>query len=501
MRLILSAMLAATAAPPAVVAPALRAAPLGAATAPLLAAPLSAPAAALSAPAAAAAAPATEAFLREDLSYVPSARRAVLGDASVVEAEAPGMAPDRVSFDHPGLVRLQERIAELKARAAAPDELFAGLRALVREEAARPGAAAASRALTRRATRRTRAVQLGEALQSGALDARRAALAAHLALKFAGFAPKLARLRAADGAERLVNLIHADGGQTVFAPLAPALDGRRLSDLLESGAAEELDGPRAFTPAGKPKTSGVEARAPGLPAFAVTGRSAAERQFKEDAARLSAAAPDEPVAVEWLYMPFYADGHAALRVGDQVYEWRRSGWRVQSARAFLFNNPFFDAQYLRHAAEGMPPFSLGLTLSLPKRAADALVARVARERESGWPRFSYFLNNCTQRPLKFLRDAGVAGLPSGRFTSFSTIRAFRLLLLNPPPGAGAARLYPLPGRVGSAEPYGLSIPREIREPRSLWRDALGFATLWPKFLNDKLARLKRLPKTDPPSGG
>jgi hypothetical protein len=335
-------------------------------------------------------------------------------------------------------------------------------------------------------------VELGEALDAGAVDARRLALAAHMALKDGGLAPKLARLQTA-GDARLVNLLHADGGQTVFAPLDPALDGRKLSELTASGAATETDAPRVFNPGGKAKAA-VEARVPELPPFAVLGRSAAERDFKQDAQRLAAAAPDEAVRVEWLFLPFYVDGHSVLRVGDQVYEYRRAGWRVQNARAYLFNNPYFDAQYARHRSEGMPPFSLGLTLSVSKRAADALVARIEAERTKAWPRFSFWFNNCNQRPLKFLRAAGVVGLPDGLFTRFSSIRSFRLLLTAPPLTAGRARLYPLPGRAGPLEPYGPAIPRELRVPRPGWLDALAFVRLWPRFFSDKLALLKRLPK-------
>jgi hypothetical protein len=437
--------------------------------------------------------PPTEAFLREDLSYAASAKRAALGDGALVAADDPRRAPDRISYDHPGVLDFSGRVAALKARAKSGPELLDGLRALLRAEAARPGAALAARALERRRARQARAVELGAALQAGALDQRRLALAAHLALKLAGFSPKLARLKA-DGGERLSNLIHVDGAQVVFDPGAPALDGRKLSELTSSGAAAELDGPLAYNPSGKPKTGGVTAGVPELPAFAVTGRSAAERIFKDEARSYAAAAPDEAVRIEWLYLPFYVDGHSVLRVGDQVYEYRPKGWRVQSARAYLFNNPFFDAQYARHREDGMPPFGLGLSLSLSKRAADALVARIERERDSGWPKFSYWLNNCNQRPLAFLRRAGVVGLPDGLFTRFSSIRTFRLLLQAPPLGAGQARLYPLPGRVGPLEPYGPAVPRELREQRPGWRDALYFFRLWPRFAADKLARFRRLLK-------
>jgi len=304
--------------------------------------------------------------------------------------------------------------------------------------------------------------------------------------------------------ERTLNLVHTARGQVLFDTVSASLDGRRLQDLnaapgapgLDTGISAELDGPRVFSPAGKPKTSGVEAQSSGSKdlTFAVMGRSAADRNFKEDEKIYQAAAPGEPVTVEWLFFPFYIDGHTAVRIGDKLYEFGRQGWRTHNARAFLFNNPFFDSQLARHPDSGMPSFSFGVPLSVAKRDAERLAETAAAG--GGW--FSFFFNNCNQVPMRFLRRAGLA-LGDGAIASFSSVRAFRLLLLHPPAEAGTPRLYPLPNQAAATEPLGPAVPRALVEEHSIAWDLAKFIWNWPQFVFEKLPR--RSPATPPATKG
>jgi hypothetical protein len=253
-----------------------------------------------------------------------------------------------------------------------------------------------------------------------------------------------------------------------------------------------------FAPEGKPKTSGVEAKVSGAKdlSFAVTGRSAAERLFKEEEKSYQAAAPDQKVTVEWLYFPFYVDGHTGLRVGESLYEFGRKGWRTHNARAFLFNNPFFEAQMARHPSLAMPPFSFGTPLTVPKADIEKFLARVRERQAANAHGFSFWFNNCNQVFFRFLKKAGVA-LSGGAYTSFSSIRAYRELLLHPPEGAGQSRLYPLPNQNASSEPLGAAVPRYLVENHSAVWDAAFFVRHWPKFIGEKIPHRAAPP---PPKG-
>jgi hypothetical protein len=433
-----------------------------------------------------------ESYLRENQEYAVAARRGALADGSVVESADAGRAPYRVTLSHAGLKDLFSRVDAIKSKGLDESALLAALRSAVAGALPR-GRTLSLRAVERRRALARRAVELGIYPEQGRGTENEGALLANLALQRAGFKPKLVRVRAwrrengrvMEG-ERTANLVHSAGGQVVFDPAFAPFDGRKLQDLIaprgapgvQAGVIEELDGPRVFSPAGKPKTSGVEAKASGDKelTFAVTGRSAADRQFKEDQKKYDAAAAADPVTVEWLFFPFYVDGHTALRVGDQLFEFTRKGWRAHNARAFLFNNPYFDSQLARHPNVGMPPFSLGVPLALPKEVAARLVETAA----AGGGRFSFWFNNCNQVPFRLLRRAGIA-LGDGRFAGFSSMRAFRELLLHPPAEAGAPRLYALPNQAGAAEPLGPAVPRYLTRDRSVAADAAAYARILPRF--------------------
>ncbi len=448
---------------------------------------------------------AVEGMLRENQEYAVAAKRGTLTDGALID----GKTASRVSLSHPGLKPLLARADEIKASGLDEEQALSKLRLAVAAALPR-GRDLQLRALELRRRRGGLAVELGAYAERGRGTEREAALLANLALSRAGFKPKLIQVsawRKEQGRviqeERTLNLVHTARGQVLFDTLS-TFDGRKLQDVvapagtqgLDAGISAELDGPRVLRPAGKPKTSVFVAKTSGSKdlTFGVVGRSAADRIFKEDEKIYQAAAAHEPVTVEWLFFPFYIDGHTAVRVGDKLYEFGRQGWRTHNARAFLFNNPFFDAQLARHPNSGIPSFSFGVPLSIAKR--DALALADLASAGGGW--FSFFFNNCNQVPMRLLRRAGLA-LGDGAIASFSSVRAFRLLLLHPPAQAGAPRIYPLPNQAAAAEPLGPAVPRALVEEHSIAWDLAKFIANWPRFVFEKLPR--RSPATPPAPKG
>ena len=441
-----------------------------------------------------------ESYLRENQDYVLAEKRGTLADGAVVESEH--LSPTRVTLSHPGLKPLFDLADAIKANGGNEDDKLSALRAAV-ADASSNRRGLQLRALELRRAQKRRAFELGDYFGRGGGETE-AALLANLALTRAGFKPKLVRVSAwrrdargrVIGEERTLNLIHTARGQILFDTVSTEFDGKKLQDATvpagtagrESGIVAELAGPRVFTPSGKPKTSAITATATGEKAvtFEVVGRSAADRLFKEDEKQYQAAPEKEPVTVEWMFFPFYVDGHTALRIGDKLYEFTRRGWRASPARAFLFNNPFFEAQMARHPKMEMPPFSFGVPLSVAKADAERFAALAAEGRGI----FSFWFNNCNQVPYRFLRKAGLT-LGDGVFASFSSIRAFRLLLLNPPEQAGAPRIYPLPNQANASEPLGPAVPRGLVNSRSVLVDFALFVWNWPKFVFEKLPLPRR----------
>ena len=88
--------------------------------------------------------------------------------------------------------------------------------------------------------------------------------------------------------------------------------------------------------------------------FILQGRSTAERKFKQEAEVLRHATTDDSLTVEWIFLPFYnIYGHSVVRIGNQLYEFGKHGWKLHtSARAFLFNNPFFKRRVARYRDSG-----------------------------------------------------------------------------------------------------------------------------------------------------
>jgi hypothetical protein len=217
--------------------------------------------------------------------------------------------------------------------------------------------------------------------------------------------------------------------------------------------------------------------------FAVEGRSAAERRFAQEQAQIDAAQGDELVPVEWLYHPFYEwDGHNSLRAGNAIYEFTRGGWRVHpggkdSARAFIYNNPFFKKQYRKFSAAGVPPVSYGVSFLVKKSQLDAMVAGIGVDSKTA-KNFSLLVRNCNQCMLKLATRAGVKELAQDPVTAFSSVLTFKKFLTDPPLPTNGTYLYPLPGVVTDGEADTSWVPRELYSKASPITDLATLVRRW-----------------------
>jgi hypothetical protein len=133
--------------------------------------------------------------------------------------------------------------------------------------------------------------------------------------------------------------------------------------------------------------------------FIVQSRGQAEKQFKKEQQAFEKAGPDELVAVEWIFLPYYMPlGHSALRVGNTAWEFTSKGWKVHgegadTARAFLYNNPFFKTQYAK-SPEEIPPMAMGTTRYFKKSVVEKIFLQndALAQAES----FSLMFRNCNQ---------------------------------------------------------------------------------------------------------
>lgn len=216
--------------------------------------------------------------------------------------------------------------------------------------------------------------------------------------------------------------------------------------------------------------------------FHIKGRESAERSFDQENERYRNAGPDEEVDVEWIFSPFYVPlGHSTLRIGNKSYEFTKKGWEVHtggkdSARAFLFNNPFFKKQYEKYKDKGMAPFSVGIPIKIKKAHLEKFQSNIqngsAKEEE-----FSLIFNNCNQCLLK---NMGPDFVPPNAFEYFSSVLTFRKLMLS---STGPMNVYALPG-VGSYHRY------QNLMPEYLYKDWSHSQEQW-RVLNGWIQQLKK----------
>lgn len=187
--------------------------------------------------------------------------------------------------------------------------------------------------------------------------------------------------------------------------------------------------------------------------FDISGRTPSDRRFEQEEVLIHQARPKDLVPIEIYYHPYYrAFGHTTLRIGRTMYELSMKGWRSHgppgnSARAFIFNNPFFRSQYEKFRETGMAPFSTGKTIYIEKEKVLQIQNTVRKlALLEGWskPRFNLLINNCNQGLVRVLNKAGLPLFPTSGYTAFSSVLSFRKLLFDQSLASGGLRIYPLP---------------------------------------------------------
>ncbi|MGE3756977.1 MAG: hypothetical protein AB7H97_04435, partial [Pseudobdellovibrionaceae bacterium] len=243
--------------------------------------------------------------------------------------------------------------------------------------------------------------------------------------------------------------------------------------------------------------------------FSILGRTPAEKRFKAEEQQIRSASPDDLVPIEIAFHPFWRRlGHTTLRIGESLYELSSKGWKVygsqgSSARAYLFNNPFFKEQYKRYSPSGMSPTSIGVTMLAPKYKVDQLqvtvqnlVSAQGKERE----KFNLYWNNCNQGIMRVLSEVGFEGFSDKGYHGFSSVLSFRQILIDPPLPRIGIYLYPLPGTEISGANIRKWIPKLLyrhnstrqevaRALPSLYWDAVVF---WGKKTSDVIYRFTKL---------
>lgn len=228
--------------------------------------------------------------------------------------------------------------------------------------------------------------------------------------------------------------------------------------------------------------------------FVVSGRTPSEKRFRKEQSQIDKAELDELVPIEIGFHPFWRRlGHTTLRVGESLFELSSKGWRAHmggtsSARAYLFNNPYFKHQYGLFKHVGMPPLSISVSVSVPKHQAIRLcnlMTELAEADGKNREKFSLYWNNCNQGIMRVMELAGLPGFCSKGYLGFSSILSFRKLLLFPDLPVKARYVYLLPGSEISEANLRQWIPRLLyrhntsylemmRAIPSLWIDGVAF---------------------------
>ncbi len=251
--------------------------------------------------------------------------------------------------------------------------------------------------------------------------------------------------------------------------------------------------------------------------FGVSGRTPTEKRFKREQAQIEQASLDELVPMEIAFHPFWRRlGHTTLRVGESLFELSSKGWRAHnggttSARAYLFNNPYFKHQYGLFKHVGMPPISIAVNVNIPKHQAlrlRNLMTELSEADGKNREKFSLYTNICNQGIMRVLELSGLPGFSSKGYLGFSSILSFRRLLLHPELPVNARYVYPLPGSEITEANLRKWIPRLLyrhntsfleftRAIPSLGVDALAFGFRRVSDLIFKLIRIRLWQGTEP----
>ncbi|MDG0816273.1 hypothetical protein [Bdellovibrio svalbardensis] len=240
--------------------------------------------------------------------------------------------------------------------------------------------------------------------------------------------------------------------------------------------------------------------------FHVMGRTPAERRFENEEALIAAAQGSQLVPIEINFHPFWRPlGHTTLRIGRHLFELSATGWKAHNqgantARAFIFNNPFFRKQLGLFSDQGMPPISIGVTLLVPKDKVEVLqviLENLAASQGAQKEKFSLLKNNCNQGIVRVLTQAGIEGFDHKGYLEFSTVLTYRQLLLDPQYPVEGLRIYPLPNTNFDEATLRSWIPALLYRNNTVSREVRRALPVFPRdffFINWKrlMAQVQRL---------
>lgn len=222
--------------------------------------------------------------------------------------------------------------------------------------------------------------------------------------------------------------------------------------------------------------------------FQIMGRTPAEKRFDREADIIQNASPDQLVPIEINYHPFWRPlGHTTLRVGKHLYELSATGWKAHNsgantARAFIFNNPFFRKQLKVFADKNIAPMSIGVTLMVAKSKVDVLLIileNLAAAQGPSKEKFSLIKNNCNQGIVRVLTQAGIEGFDHKGYLEFSTVLTYRQILLNPLHPVEGLRIYPLPNTQFTQAEARRWVPTLLYRSNSVSRELMRALPIFP----------------------
>lgn len=426
-------------------------------------------------------------FFREDLVYQKKKLPAELIDGAIIEGSSKygGIQPDyRISLHSQEMQTYLHQAKQLGTQNLPLGDLINKVNMLTQETLPKRSYYGLSYRLYLKESREQNSpVSLDGYINRGCGVCRESAILNHFALKSAGLSPKLVYVKISRtffGKEILedhaINLINFNGEDIVVDAYFVPFNGQKYSALIENeginystginGAYINSSGsevakiigilpyPKLYLPVGKKefKSFNVYPQHGQKITFIAEGRSEAERKFKQEEAQIEQAEANDIVTIEWIFHPFYRPlGHTSLRVGNKSYEFTTQGWelhnnKTDSARAFIFNNPFFKHQYRENNKDNsMPPFSIGIPIKIKKSQVDQILSWINRYPQDFGKAFSITFNNCNQCMLSAMKEAGVKVNLDNIYSEFSSVMTFRSILLSPQENTGTPVIYPLSG--------------------------------------------------------
>jgi hypothetical protein len=451
--------------------------------------------------------PEIQSFFREDRSYQQKKLPAEITDGSLIEGSARqgGVQPDyRISLQGPRIKAFLKAAAQIREQGLSVPDTIAAVNQLTRSRLSRTSYTGWSYLrLVNRFKSKKMPIDLESYFDSKCGVCRENALVNHFALKAAGLAPQFSYVRISRTEsgrsiveDHAINLVKIDGESFVVDAYFLPFNGHKLSDLktevgvnfgllfgspiVDQNGSETariiatLPYPRLFVPTSTKEMKEFDViGADGQKiTFRNEGRSQAERKFKLEEAAVDNAGPDDLITIEWLFHPFYMPlGHTSLRIGNRLYEFTTKGWEMHgngadSARAFIFNNPFFKRQYQRGVIEGLPPFSIGIPMKIKKSQLDKIESWIQRYPEDIGRPFSLAFNNCNQCMLQAAANGNVQIINDSKYKSFSSVMTFRDVFLQSRLRKETPVIYTLSGVEIPNITYGEMVPPYLYDEHS-----------------------------------